>query len=141
MQKFRGFIKACFQRDFPTVFSRIAIIGIISLPLIYSVLYLWAFWDPYNKVDDLPVAFVNQDRGGVKDGANRNVGQELEDKLAQENVLKFSFTTLQDAQTGLVGKRYYAYFLVPEDFTQNILSADQKNPQNSLLSLTDLIVA
>jgi putative membrane protein len=136
MKKAKEFIKGCFKRDFPTLFSRIALIGIIALPLIYSVLYLWSFWDPYERIDNLPVAFVNLDKGGTRNGnENRNVGQELVDELAKDNVLKFEFTSLEEAQNGLNSKRYYAYFVIPENFTQNILSADQQNPQKAMIQV------
>jgi putative membrane protein len=42
---------------------RISIIGIMLIPLLYSGVFLWAFWDPYGHLDQLPVAVVNNDKG------------------------------------------------------------------------------
>jgi putative membrane protein len=37
----------------------IIIIGILIIPLMYSYFYLSAFFDPYSKLQNLPVAVVN----------------------------------------------------------------------------------
>jgi len=37
------------------------ILGIIILPLIYSLFYLKGFWDPYHELNHIPVALVNLD--------------------------------------------------------------------------------
>ena len=47
---------------------RIAIVTVILLPLLYGAMYLWAFWNPFNEVNKVPVALVNADRGAVVDG-------------------------------------------------------------------------
>jgi putative membrane protein len=127
--------KAFIDRVFPTLFSKLAVIVLVCLPLAYSVLYLWAFWDPYNKMSNLPVAFVNLDKGGTKDGEYKNVGSQLQDELKTNDNLKWEFTTLQDAQVGLLNKKYYSYLIVPENFTQNVLSVDQENPQKATVYL------
>jgi putative membrane protein len=135
-EKFLSFINIKFHKDFPTLFSRIAIIGVIALPLIYSVLYLWAFWDPYQKVDNLPVAFVNMDKGGFDNNhIHRNIGLELQNEIAKKDVLKFSFTTLAEAQSGLENKKYYAYFIIPNNFTSNILSVTGDHPQQAKIEV------
>lgn len=35
------------------------------LPLLYGALYLWSFWDPYGRLDKIPVALVNDDKGAA----------------------------------------------------------------------------
>ncbi|WP_186447345.1 YhgE/Pip domain-containing protein, partial [Bacillus paralicheniformis] len=37
----------------------ISVIGVLFIPLIYSSIFLAAYWDPYGNVDQLPVAVVN----------------------------------------------------------------------------------
>ena len=54
----------------------ISIIGIISIPLLYSGTFLWAFWDPYGKVDQLPVAIVNNDVGAEFNEEELTIGKE-----------------------------------------------------------------
>jgi len=139
LKKFLNLLRSGYQTDFPTRFSRIAVIGIITLPLIYSVLYLWAFWDPYKKVDSLPVAFVILDKGGFevkeKKYIYRNVGLDLAAELVKKDTLKFTFTTLDDAMSGLENKKYYAYFVIPENFTANIISVNNDTPQQAKIEV------
>jgi putative membrane protein len=62
----------------------IMIIAIIVIPLVYSYFYLGAFWDPYSKLDKLPVAVVNQDAGANINGGFKNVGQDFTDTLKND---------------------------------------------------------
>ena len=48
--------------------GKLAIIAICLIPLLYSTLYLWSFWDPFGKLGRVPVAFVNNDQGTVLSG-------------------------------------------------------------------------
>lgn len=42
---------------------RAALVALLVLPLLYGALYLWSFWDPYGRLDRIPVALVNDDKG------------------------------------------------------------------------------
>lgn len=42
---------------------RAALAALLLLPLLYGALYLWSFWDPYGRLDRIPVALVNDDKG------------------------------------------------------------------------------
>ena len=57
--------------------TKVALIAIVLMPLLYSALYLWAFWDPFDKVNDLPVALVNSDQGTEVNGKKLNAGDEV----------------------------------------------------------------
>ena len=41
----------------------ISIIAVLFIPVMYAGMFLWAFWDPYANLSDLPVAVVNADEG------------------------------------------------------------------------------
>src|SRR5690606_40091466 len=56
---------------------RMGLIGILLVPLVYCVIYLSAFYDPYENLQYLPVALVNEDRGAVQDGEKIHVGDEI----------------------------------------------------------------
>lgn len=77
------------------------ILGVIIIPLMYSFFYLDAFWDPYSRLDTLPVAVVNEDRGATIDGKSRNLGKEMWDELEKDGTLKFVLTDEADAVKGL----------------------------------------
>ncbi len=114
---------------FKNRFIRVSVTAIIVVPLLYSLLYLAAFWDPYSKLEKLPVAVVNLDKGGTKDGVPINVGNDLTDNLKKGKQLDFSFKSKTKAEDGLKGKKYYAEFIIPEDFTANMLSGKDGIPK------------
>lgn len=43
----------------------IPIIAVMFVPVMYAGMFLWAFWDPYDKLTELPVAVVNEDVGNT----------------------------------------------------------------------------
>jgi putative membrane protein len=101
------------------------IIGVLIIPLLYSYFYLGAFWDPYARLQDVPVAVVNLDKGAEINGTQRNVGQEICDSLEADGSVKFVFTTESDADSGLLGDDYYASIIIPEDFSENVSTVSQ----------------
>ena len=102
----------------------VILIGVIVIPLAYSLFYLAAFWDPYSRLDQLPVAVVNLDQGAQINGEERNLGNELVDRMKDNDELKWVFTNPDDAKAGLAGTSYYATITIPADFTQNVATAD-----------------
>ncbi|PWM45910.1 MAG: hypothetical protein DBX47_03590 [Clostridiales bacterium] len=105
------------------------IIGVIIIPLMYSYFYLGAFWDPYSKLEDLPVAVVNLDSGAQINDSTRNLGEELCDQLKENGSLKFIFTDEDDAKNGVESTKYYASLVVPENFSECIASASTTDKQ------------
>jgi putative membrane protein len=86
-------------------------------------LFLSAFWDPYSKLASLPVAVVNNDAGGFKDGNSVNYGKDILDKLKNNSTVGWKFVSQDEGKNGLEKGTYYAMFVIPEDFSKNILSA------------------
>ncbi|MEG0292418.1 MAG: YhgE/Pip domain-containing protein [Anaerovoracaceae bacterium] len=116
------------KKETKKLIMRIAVvIGVLIIPLAYSLLYLGAFWDPYDKMDAVPVAIVNEDKGAVIDGANRNLGEEVAENLIEDGTLNFKITDGKKAKDGVVGRDYYAAITIPKEFSQNIKSASSEN--------------
>lgn len=113
---------------FKNKFIRYSVAAIIIVPVLYSLLYLYAFWDPYAKIQQMPVAFVNMDKGTTNDGENVNYGKDIEDNLKENNQIGWKFVSLDDAKSGVKGEGYYAMFVIPEDFSQKSLSAKDGKP-------------
>lgn len=111
----------------------IIILGIVIIPLMYSYFYLSAFWDPYSKLEDLPVAIVNKDEGAIANDVKRNIGDELKEKIGNSNSLNFCFVTQDEANKGLTDGKYYAVIVIPKDFTSNISSASNKEKTTASL--------
>ncbi|SFS38041.1 YhgE/Pip domain-containing protein [Marininema halotolerans] len=103
-------------------------IGILIVPLIYSGIYLTAFFDPYDRMDDLPVAVVNEDEGATIDHEKLNVGKDLVDELKDDHKLKWTFVDKEEMRDGFKKNRYYMGIVIPEDFSKNAASVDQPHP-------------
>ncbi|MBE6052403.1 MAG: YhgE/Pip domain-containing protein [Clostridium sartagoforme] len=110
-------------------FIRVSIVAIIVVPLLYSLLYLYAFWDPYSKLEDVHVAVVNNDKGTTMDGEKVNYGKNIEDELSTNNEIGWVITSEEEADEGLNGNGYYAKVVIPEDFSSKIISAKEGKPE------------
>lgn len=107
----------------------IIILGVIIIPLLYSYFYLGAFWDPYSKLDEVPVAIVNEDQGAVIHDTSRNLGNELCERLKDDGSLAFTFTDANTAKEGLEATSYYAVITIPADFSTRIASSSTTEKQ------------
>ena len=123
---------------------KLAIVAISLIPLIYGGLFLLAFLDPYGNLVNVPAAVVNLDAGAQIDGEDRNVGQELCDELedsskdakpGQPTGYKWTFVDQDVADRGLNDATYYMEVVIPEDFTENIASADSDDPLQAQLQV------
>ena len=52
----------------------IILIAIITIPAIYTSVFLGSMWDPYGDADQLPVAVVNHDKKVNYEGKTLQVG-------------------------------------------------------------------
>lgn len=110
---------------FSSRFKRIAVIVITLMPLLYSFLYLYAFWDPYSKLDKMPVAIVQMDKGSIKDGQNVNYGRDVIERLKDNHKVKWEFVDYNGAKKGLEEKEYYSMIIIPEDFSRKITDSSE----------------
>lgn len=118
------------------LFGGIVIAAVVLLPLAYSLFYLGAFWDPYSRLQDLPVAVVNEDQGASINGETRNVGQEVVDKLKDSDELGWVFTDARDAEDGVKGEKYYAEIVIPSDFSATLATASTAEKRVAALTCT-----
>jgi putative membrane protein len=65
---------------------RAALVAITLLPLLYGALYLWSFWDPYGRLDRIPVALVNDDKGATASGEKLTAGDDITRGLRESEV-------------------------------------------------------
>ncbi|KLE15825.1 YhgE/Pip domain-containing protein [Clostridium sp. C8] len=114
---------------FKNRFIRVSIIAIIIVPLLYSLLYLYAFWDPYAKLEDVHIAVVNKDEGATLDGSKVNYGKDIEEELKGNHEIGWEITSEVNANDGLEGKGYYAKVVIPEDFSSKIIAAKEGAPK------------
>ncbi|MGH0942433.1 YhgE/Pip family protein [Bacillus mycoides] len=110
----------------------IPIIAVLFVPILYAGMFLWAFWDPYEQLDDLPVAVVNLDKGAELDGKPIEVGKGLVDNLKDNKSFKWEFVSEKEAKEGMEGRKYYMLVRIPDDFSSNAttLLKDDLKPLN-----------
>ena len=101
-------------------FLALVISVLLLIPTIYSFVFLSAYWDPYGRMDKVPVALVNEDEG--KDGDNN--GQTLSNTLLEQNALDLRLENASEAQHDLDVGKVYATITIPKDFTQKLKSAE-----------------
>ena len=116
--------------------GRIAIITIILMPLLYSALYLWAFWNPFAKVNQLPVAFVNSDRGTVVDGKPLNAGEKVVEGLKDVEQINFDYVSKQDALDGVADGSYYFVVELTDDFSDAVASPATGTARKAVIQTT-----
>ncbi|KXY45002.1 phage infection protein [Bacillus cereus] len=107
----------------------IPIIAVLFVPILYAGMFLWAFWDPYKQLDDLPVAVVNLDKGAVFDGKPIEVGKELVDNLKDNTSFKWEFVSEKEAKKGMEGRKYYMLVRIPDDFSSNATTLLKDDPK------------
>ena len=129
---FKEFINEA-KKATASTYLRIAIVAVILVPLFYGALYLKAFWNPYEKMDQVPVAVVNLDEGYYENNEDNNIGDELVTTLKSDDHLKWEFVDAKDAENGLNQKKYYASLTVPADFSTKIYSVDGDSPTSATL--------
>lgn len=107
----------------------IAVIGVMLIPTIYTTVFLGSMWDPYGKIDKLPVAVVNLDKPCNYNGEELAIGDELVKNLKENSSLNFNFVTEEVAQEGLDNGSYYMTIIIPENFSSNATTLLDSNPQ------------
>ncbi|MCU4815465.1 YhgE/Pip domain-containing protein [Bacillus cereus] len=107
----------------------IPIIAVLFVPNLYAGMFLWAFWDPYKQLDDLPVAVVNLDKGAVFDGKPIEVGKGLVDNLKDNTSFKWEFVSEKEAKKGMEGRKYYMLVRIPNDFSSNATTLLKDDPK------------
>lgn len=104
-------------------------LAIIAIPTIYTTLFLGSMWDPYGKVDHLPVAIVNEDKPVTYNDTKLEVGKEMVDSLKDNDSLDFNFVSSKEAEEGLKDGSYYMVITIPEDFSQNASTVLDEHPK------------
>lgn len=110
---------------------RLALAVVVLMPLLYGAMYLWAFWNPFDAVNKVPVALVNEDKGTVVDGEKLDAGAEVSDALLNSGQLQLHLVSAAEAADGLSSGKYYFTVTLPEDFSANIASPNTDAPQQA----------
>ncbi|MCH5584761.1 YhgE/Pip domain-containing protein [Shimazuella sp. AN120528] len=109
----------------------ITFIAVACVPILYSGFLIKGTWDPYGKLENLPVAVVNLDKGAAYDGKELNVGKEFIDELKKNPKFAWKFVSQDEAKRGMVDNRYYAMITIPSNFSKNAASLNTDHPHQA----------
>jgi putative membrane protein len=114
---------------------RAALVALLLLPLLYGALYLWSFWDPYGRLDRLPVALVNADRGATVDGKRITAGDDIAERLRRSKTFEWHEVDAGEARRGVEDGTYYLSLTMPSDFSARIASTSGDRPEAGALQV------
>lgn len=122
-----------FKEEWKSIFKNkfliIVLIAVAFIPALYNIIFLSSMWDPYGKVDNLPVAIVNHDKPVEYEGKTLKVGDELVDNLKEDKSMDFHFVSENDANDGIKDGKYYMVVTIPENFSKNASTLISDNPK------------
>jgi putative membrane protein len=114
---------------------RLALVFVLVVPLLYGAIYLAANWDPYGKLDRLPVAVVNLDTGtqvkGQDGTTDVHAGDDFVDSLHTQHNFDYRDVDAAEADRGLREGDYYLAITVPADFSADLVSGQGDDPQRA----------
>ncbi|WP_210611061.1 YhgE/Pip domain-containing protein [Priestia flexa] len=105
------------------------IVGLLFVPFLYNVIFLSAYWDPYGKTDQIPVAVVNEDKGATLDGKELHVGDDFVENLKDNDTFDWRFTNKDEALEGLKDEKYYLVLELPSNFSENATTLMDEDPK------------
>lgn len=122
-------------QDFKFIFKKpllLISLAVISLfPVIYSLTFLSAMWDPYDHTGDMQFHIVNEDTGNE----DIELGKEIEAELKDNDQLDWQFSTLEKAEEALKSGESYGYLEIPADASDNAMTFLSESPENVNLKL------
>ncbi|MGG7465363.1 MULTISPECIES: YhgE/Pip family protein [unclassified Plantibacter] len=135
--KIFAMIRAELARLWATPMSRLALIALMAVPLLYGGLYLWANQDPYAKLDQVPVALVVDDEGSTSsDTGYENFGDTIADQLIEDGSFAWHQVSAKDAAKGVNDGTFDFSVTIPADFSKALSSAAGNDPRQADVILT-----
>ncbi|HEQ0577244.1 TPA: YhgE/Pip domain-containing protein [Streptococcus pyogenes] len=107
----------------------ITMIGVALVPALYNLSFLGSMWDPYGRVNDLPIAVVNHDKPAKRADKSLTIGNDMVDKMSKSKDLEYHFVSAKQAQEGLKEGDYYMVITLPEHLSQRVATLLNPEPQ------------
>ena len=113
--------------------AMLVVIGVCILPSLYAWFNIAANMDPYSNTKGIKVAIASNDTGACSDELSLNAGTSLIEQLEKNDSLGWTFVDEDAAIEGVKSGKYYAAIVIPEDFSESLLSIISGKPQNPVL--------
>jgi putative membrane protein len=116
--------------------TRLALAGLMMLPLLYAGLYLWSFWDPAGHLSNMPVALVVEDKPARAGDQEIHAGADLAKELKNRKIFKWREVNAAEARAGVESGRYYMSLTIPANFSRHLASPSGDGPvENATLKV------
>ena len=125
-----------FKRDLKRLLrNRAAVLvigGVCLLPSLYAWFNIDANMDPYGNTQGIKIAVANCDEGASTAQMTLDAGETIIENLKENKQLGWTFVDEDEAKEGVKSGEYYAAIVIPENFSDSllsILSGDIKKPE------------
>jgi putative membrane protein len=126
--------------------TRIVLVGLVVIPLVYGGLFAWSNLDPTGHLDQVTAAVVNEDKPvtlTLSDGTSqvvplgRSVAGNLTSSSDPSN-FDWVLTDASHANAGLADGTYAAVITIPQDFSAEATSTSGKDPSTAHRAVIDV---
>ena len=125
------------KQEFLNIFKNkkllIPVLAVLFIPVLYAGMFLWAFWDPYDQLNELPVAIVNEDVGAELDGEHLSVGKDVTKKLIEGKQFHFVEVSKEQGEEALENQDYYMVIEIPSNFSQHATTLLDEQPEKLMI--------
>ncbi|WP_062294582.1 YhgE/Pip family protein [Demequina phytophila] len=129
-------IAAELRRLTATPMAVAALAALMTVPLLYGGLYLWANKDPYAALDRIPAAIVVADEGATQDGDAVTYGEDVAEQLVEDGTFDWRIVSRADAVSGVSEEDFDFAITFPADFSDALASASGDDPHQARVTLT-----
>jgi len=107
----------------------ISLIAISLISLLYVALFVGSMWDPYDKTENLKISVVNHDEKATLNNKDITIGDDLVDKLKDNNNFKFQVVSEKEADKQLNRGESVGTIIVPKNASANATTILDENPK------------
>ena len=136
MKKVWDIFKIDWRRISRSKAAILLVVALMILPSLYAWFNIKALWDPYGNTGGIEIAVSNDDAGTTINDEKINVGNEIIEKLKDNENLGWRFVSKKKADKGVKYGDYYASLYIPEDFSENLSSVLTNNPEKAEIVFT-----
>lgn len=136
MKNILNIIKQDFRGLTGSVVGIVILIGLIVVPCLFAWFNILSNWAPFEQdmTGRVSVAVAVEDEGVEMMGMEINVGDKFREAVEANHDINWVFEdSRKSAVKGLRAGDYYAAIVVPEDFTENIMSFSTGNLERPVI--------
>lgn len=125
-----------FRRLTASVVALVILMGIVVVPCLFAWLNILSNWDPFEPASTsrVPVAVVSADKGTDMLGMEINVGEKFIDAVGGNDMIGWHILNDKDKAIDRVyAGEYYAAVIIPEDFSDKIMSFTSGDLQHPVI--------